>query len=76
MRLKRKESDLKQVIAQAQGAKTRLKYSKTELENLRKKSIIKCQAVGLQNFDFLKFTICQLSLSIESQSISDVPEMN
>ncbi|XP_073327965.1 structural maintenance of chromosomes protein 1B [Pagrus major] len=44
MRLKRKESDLKQIIAQAQGAKTRLKYSKTELENLRKKNILKCQA--------------------------------
>uniref|UniRef100_A0A671TX05 Structural maintenance of chromosomes 1B n=1 Tax=Sparus aurata TaxID=8175 RepID=A0A671TX05_SPAAU len=44
MRLKRKESDLKQIIAQAQGAKTRLKYSKAELENLRKKNILKCQA--------------------------------
>ncbi|TMS05701.1 structural maintenance of chromosomes protein 1B isoform X2 [Larimichthys crocea] len=43
MNLKRKESDLKQIIAQAQGTKTRLKYSKTELENLRKKSILKCQ---------------------------------
>ncbi|TKS73919.1 Structural maintenance of chromosomes protein 1B [Collichthys lucidus] len=43
MKLKRKESDLKQIIAQAQGTKTRLKYSKTELENLRKKSILKCQ---------------------------------
>uniref|UniRef100_A0A671TX45 Structural maintenance of chromosomes 1B n=1 Tax=Sparus aurata TaxID=8175 RepID=A0A671TX45_SPAAU len=45
MRLKRKESDLKQIIAQAQGAKTRLKYSKAELENLRKKNILKCQAI-------------------------------
>ncbi|XP_036962606.1 structural maintenance of chromosomes protein 1B isoform X2 [Acanthopagrus latus] len=44
MRLKRKESDLKQIIAQAHGAKTRLKYSKAELENLRKKNILKCQA--------------------------------
>lgn len=54
MRLKRKESDLKQIIAQAQGAQTRLKYSKTELDNLRKKNILKCQAVGPQNFDFLR----------------------
>ncbi|XP_060892004.1 structural maintenance of chromosomes protein 1B [Labrus mixtus] len=44
MRLKRKESDLKQITAQAQGVQTRLKYSKAELENLRKKNILKCQA--------------------------------
>ncbi|KAM7002632.1 structural maintenance of chromosomes protein 1B [Tautogolabrus adspersus] len=44
MRLKRKESDLKQITAQAQGVHTRLKYSKAELENLRKKNILKCQA--------------------------------
>uniref|UniRef100_A0A669DQW8 Structural maintenance of chromosomes protein 1B n=1 Tax=Oreochromis niloticus TaxID=8128 RepID=A0A669DQW8_ORENI len=44
MRLKRKELDLKQIVAQAQGAQTRLKYSKNDLENLRKKNIPKCQA--------------------------------
>ncbi|XP_061679482.1 structural maintenance of chromosomes protein 1B isoform X2 [Syngnathoides biaculeatus] len=43
MRLKRKESDLNQIIAQAKGAQTRLKYSKNDLDNLRKKSIPKCQ---------------------------------
>lgn len=53
MKLKRKDSELKQIIAQAQGAQTRLKYSKTELENLRKKIILKCQVVGPQEFDFL-----------------------
>lgn len=47
MKLKRKDSDLKQIIAQVQGAKTRLKYSKAELENLRKKNIVKCQMVGV-----------------------------
>lgn len=46
MRLKRKEADLKQIVAQAQGAQTRLKYAKAELENLQKKNIIKCQTVG------------------------------
>uniref|UniRef100_A0A7N6B1C2 SMC hinge domain-containing protein n=1 Tax=Anabas testudineus TaxID=64144 RepID=A0A7N6B1C2_ANATE len=45
MRLKRKEADLNQIIAQAQGAETRLKYSKTELENLQKRNILKCQAM-------------------------------
>ncbi|XP_062276792.1 structural maintenance of chromosomes protein 1B [Scomber scombrus] len=44
MKLKRKESDLKQIIAQAQGAQTRLRYSKTEMDNIRKKNILKCQA--------------------------------
>lgn len=45
MKLKRKELDLKLIVAQAHGAQTRLKYSKTELENLRRKNILKCQAV-------------------------------
>ncbi|KAK2880477.1 structural maintenance of chromosomes protein 1B [Channa argus] len=44
MRIKRKEAELHQIIAHAQGAQTRLKYSKTELENLQKKNILKCQA--------------------------------
>ncbi|CAJ1056143.1 structural maintenance of chromosomes protein 1B [Xyrichtys novacula] len=44
MKLKRKESDLKQNTAQAQGVQTRLKYSTSELENLRKKNILRCQA--------------------------------
>uniref|UniRef100_A0A3Q0S8N3 Structural maintenance of chromosomes 1B n=1 Tax=Amphilophus citrinellus TaxID=61819 RepID=A0A3Q0S8N3_AMPCI len=46
MRLKRKELDLKQIVAQAQGAQTRLKYSKRELENLWKKNIPKCQEIS------------------------------
>ncbi|XP_028286326.1 structural maintenance of chromosomes protein 1B [Parambassis ranga] len=44
MRLKRKESDLKDITAKAQGIQTRLKYSKHDLENLQKKAIVKCQA--------------------------------
>ncbi|XP_029010359.1 structural maintenance of chromosomes protein 1B isoform X2 [Betta splendens] len=44
MRLKRRETDLNQIIAQAQGAQIRLKYSKAELENIKKKNIPKCQA--------------------------------
>lgn len=46
MKLRRKESELKQVITQAQGATARLKYSGAELENLRKKNIVRCQSVG------------------------------
>uniref|UniRef100_A0A8C3A0J8 Structural maintenance of chromosomes 1B n=1 Tax=Cyclopterus lumpus TaxID=8103 RepID=A0A8C3A0J8_CYCLU len=44
MKLKRKDSDLKQTIAQAQGAKTRLKYSNADLDNIQKKNIPHCQA--------------------------------
>ncbi|XP_034735196.1 structural maintenance of chromosomes protein 1B [Etheostoma cragini] len=44
MKLRRRDSDLKQIIAEAQGLQTRLKYSKTDLENLRKKAIPKYQA--------------------------------
>ncbi|XP_037539213.1 structural maintenance of chromosomes protein 1B [Nematolebias whitei] len=44
MKLKRKEPDLKRIIAQSQGAQTRLKYSTTDLENLQKKVIPKCHA--------------------------------
>ncbi|KAM6926349.1 structural maintenance of chromosomes protein 1B [Lycodopsis pacificus] len=44
MKLKRKDSDLKQTVAQAQGTQTRLKYSKAELENIQKKNIPQCQA--------------------------------
>ncbi|XP_041651704.1 structural maintenance of chromosomes protein 1B isoform X2 [Cheilinus undulatus] len=44
MGLNRKESDLKQVFAYAQGVQTRLKYSTVEMENLGKKIIPKCQA--------------------------------
>lgn len=47
MRLKRKESDLKQIIAQAQGANTRLKYAKLDLDNIRKKNLVQCHGVGL-----------------------------
>ncbi|KAF5894232.1 structural maintenance of chromosomes protein 1B-like, partial [Clarias magur] len=39
MKLKRKEAELHQITAQAQGIQTRLKYSNSELESMRKKSI-------------------------------------
>ncbi|XP_074839795.1 structural maintenance of chromosomes protein 1B isoform X1 [Carettochelys insculpta] len=39
MKIKRKESDLKQLQAQCQGTQTRLKYSQSELENIKKKHL-------------------------------------
>ncbi|XP_041927826.1 structural maintenance of chromosomes protein 1B isoform X1 [Alosa sapidissima] len=44
MKLRHKEAELKQIRAQAQGNQTRLKYSHTELDALRKKTIPACQA--------------------------------
>ncbi|XP_061107767.1 structural maintenance of chromosomes protein 1B [Conger conger] len=42
MKLKRKEAELKQVQAQVLGIHTRLKYSNSELETIRKKNIPAC----------------------------------
>ncbi|XP_038231854.1 structural maintenance of chromosomes protein 1B isoform X3 [Dermochelys coriacea] len=39
MKIKRKETDLKQLQAQCQGTQTRLKYSQSELENVKKKHL-------------------------------------
>uniref|UniRef100_A0AAQ5YA03 Structural maintenance of chromosomes protein n=1 Tax=Amphiprion ocellaris TaxID=80972 RepID=A0AAQ5YA03_AMPOC len=66
MRLKRKESDLRQIIVEAQGAQTRLKYSKAELENLRKKVIVKCQAEISQMKSELANLSCQIQMQHES----------
>ncbi|XP_061750436.1 structural maintenance of chromosomes protein 1B [Nerophis ophidion] len=43
MRLRRRESDLRQIVAETQGVQVRLKYSKIELDNLLKKNVPKCQ---------------------------------
>ncbi|NWJ03716.1 SMC1B protein, partial [Crypturellus undulatus] len=42
MKIKRKESDLKQLQAQCQGIQTRLKYSQSELDLIRKKHLANC----------------------------------
>nr|XP_033807991.1 structural maintenance of chromosomes protein 1B isoform X1 [Geotrypetes seraphini] len=42
MKIKRKDTDLKQVQAQAQGTQTRLKYSQNELELIKKKHLANC----------------------------------
>ncbi|XP_073423765.1 structural maintenance of chromosomes protein 1B isoform X2 [Dendrobates tinctorius] len=44
MKIKRKESDLKQLQAQLQGTQTRLKYSQSELEVITKKQLGSCLA--------------------------------
>ncbi|XP_056373472.1 structural maintenance of chromosomes protein 1B [Hyla sarda] len=44
MKVRRKESDLKQLQAQIQGTQTRLKYSQSELEVIKKRHLGKCFA--------------------------------
>lgn len=53
IKLKRKEAELHQITAQAQGIQTRLKYSNNELESIRKKSIPDCQAVSFLSISTL-----------------------
>uniref|UniRef100_A0A3P8QSD5 Structural maintenance of chromosomes protein n=1 Tax=Astatotilapia calliptera TaxID=8154 RepID=A0A3P8QSD5_ASTCA len=65
MRLKRKELDLKQIVAQAQGAQTRLKYSKNDLENLQKKNIPKCQDISCLESELANLD-SQIQMQMES----------
>uniref|UniRef100_A0A3B3ZYL3 Structural maintenance of chromosomes protein n=1 Tax=Periophthalmus magnuspinnatus TaxID=409849 RepID=A0A3B3ZYL3_9GOBI len=44
MKLSRKEADLKQIQAECHGAQTRLKYSSTDLDLLRRRALPKIQA--------------------------------
>ncbi|KAM9311304.1 structural maintenance of chromosomes protein 1B [Gastrophryne carolinensis] len=44
IKLRRKESDLKQLNAQTQGTQTRLKYSQSELDVIKKKNLVNCFA--------------------------------
>ncbi|KAI4881270.1 hypothetical protein NFI96_033789, partial [Prochilodus magdalenae] len=44
MKMRRKEAELKQIRAQVQGIQTRLKYTNSELETIRKRSIPACHA--------------------------------
>ncbi|XP_072001410.1 structural maintenance of chromosomes protein 1B [Engystomops pustulosus] len=44
MKIRRKESDLKQLEAQIQGTQTRLKYSQSELDLIKKKHLASCFA--------------------------------
>ncbi|KAI9547557.1 hypothetical protein NQZ68_017110 [Dissostichus eleginoides] len=71
MKLKRKDSDLKEVVAQAQGAQTRLKYSKTDLDNIRKKDILKCQAEISRMESELANLDCQIQMQQESMETKD-----
>ncbi|KAI5616143.1 structural maintenance of chromosomes protein 1B [Silurus asotus] len=62
--LKRKQAELHQITAQAQGIQTRLKYSNSELESIRKKVIPACQA----EISRLESELSNLKSQIEMQA--------
>ncbi|KAK5927533.1 hypothetical protein CgunFtcFv8_012680 [Champsocephalus gunnari] len=71
IKLKRKDSDLKEVVAQALGVQTRLKYAKTDLDNIRKKDILKCQAEISRMESELTNLDCQIQMQQESVETKD-----
>ncbi|KAG1939050.1 structural maintenance of chromosomes protein 1B isoform X2 [Pimephales promelas] len=75
MKLKRKEVDLKQIRAQSQGNQTRLKYSNTELDSIRKKSIPACQAEISKLRSELSNLEAQIEIQTENVELKD-NEMN
>ncbi|KAK9952238.1 hypothetical protein ABG768_018091 [Culter alburnus] len=71
MKLKRKEVDLKQIRAQSQGNQTRLKYSNSELDSIRRKSIPACQAEISKLRSELSNLEAQIEIQTESVELKD-----
>uniref|UniRef100_A0A665WP19 Structural maintenance of chromosomes protein n=1 Tax=Echeneis naucrates TaxID=173247 RepID=A0A665WP19_ECHNA len=72
MRLKRKESDLKLITAQAQGAQIRLKYSKTDLTKIQMHGtycVLSCLAV-FQEISRMESELANLVSQIQMQQES------
>ncbi|XP_068808061.1 structural maintenance of chromosomes protein 1B isoform X2 [Struthio camelus] len=75
MKIKRKETDLKQLQAQCQGTQTRLKYSQSELELIRKKHLanfykekskLESELININSqYDMLKEGVLQRKEKIE-----------
>ncbi|XP_052322255.1 structural maintenance of chromosomes protein 1B isoform X2 [Oncorhynchus keta] len=72
VKLKRKEPELKQIQSQAQGVQTRLKYSHTELDTLRKKSIPNCHAEMSRLEAELANVESQLEMQKENMDIKEL----
>ncbi|XP_048014864.1 structural maintenance of chromosomes protein 1B [Megalobrama amblycephala] len=71
MKLKRKEVDLNQIRAQSQGNQTRLKYSNSELDSIRRKSIPACQAEISKLRSELSNLEAQIEIQTESVELKD-----
>uniref|UniRef100_A0A3B3VB07 Structural maintenance of chromosomes protein n=1 Tax=Poecilia latipinna TaxID=48699 RepID=A0A3B3VB07_9TELE len=70
-RLKRKEANLNQILAESQGAQTRMKYTRTDLEILRNKTIPKCQAEISRLESELSNLECQIEMQQEDLEAKD-----
>uniref|UniRef100_A0A3Q3WRR2 Structural maintenance of chromosomes protein n=1 Tax=Mola mola TaxID=94237 RepID=A0A3Q3WRR2_MOLML len=70
IKLKRKESYLKQIMAEAQGVKIRLRYSKAELDNLQKKAITKSQEISCLDSELVNID-SQIQMQLESLEAKD-----
>uniref|UniRef100_A0A673MSX8 Structural maintenance of chromosomes protein n=1 Tax=Sinocyclocheilus rhinocerous TaxID=307959 RepID=A0A673MSX8_9TELE len=70
VKLKRKEVDLKQIRAQSQGNQTRLKYSNSELDSIRKKSIPACQEISKLRSELSNLE-AQIEIQTESVELKD-----
>uniref|UniRef100_A0A8C5J1D7 Structural maintenance of chromosomes 1B n=1 Tax=Junco hyemalis TaxID=40217 RepID=A0A8C5J1D7_JUNHY len=64
MRIRRKEADLKQLRAQCQGTQTRLKYSQSELDIIKKKHLANLFMVQYEIFIIFMLNNCILQNSI------------
>uniref|UniRef100_A0A8C8GCX3 Structural maintenance of chromosomes protein n=1 Tax=Oncorhynchus tshawytscha TaxID=74940 RepID=A0A8C8GCX3_ONCTS len=71
VKLKRKEPELKQIQSQAQGVQTRLKYSHTELDTLRKKSIPNCHEMSRLEAELANVE-SQLEMQKENMEIKEL----
>ncbi|XP_051978683.1 structural maintenance of chromosomes protein 1B-like [Xyrauchen texanus] len=71
VKLTRKEAELKQIRAESQGIQTRLKYSNSELDSIRKKNIPACQAEISKLGSELSNLEAQIELQTESAELKD-----
>ncbi|XP_053799275.1 structural maintenance of chromosomes protein 1B isoform X2 [Vidua chalybeata] len=87
MRIRRKEADLKQLRAQCQGTQTRLKYSQSELDLIKKKHLanlfmekskLESELVNIEaQYDMLNEGVVQRKLKIEEfqKKINEVEDV-
>ncbi|KAM4675560.1 structural maintenance of chromosomes protein 1B-like [Discoglossus pictus] len=79
MKLRRKESDLKQIQAQSQGTQTRLKYSQSELGVIKKKHLANCfvekSRLESESANFAsQLTMLSEELNIRAAQIEDLQQ--
>ncbi|OCT88037.1 structural maintenance of chromosomes protein 1B [Xenopus laevis] len=79
IKLKRRESDLKQLQAQLQGTQTRMKYSQSEVEGIKKKHLANCymekSRLDSELINFAsQLTMLREELDVHVMKIGDIQE--